>query len=45
MKNRAITMLGILSSIGLIAIGLLQGQQSQVLAKAIKICLECIGIG
>lgn len=32
-------------SIILIGIGLSQGQNGSVLTKAIKICLECIGIG
>ena len=29
----------------LIAAGLVMGQNAQVLAKATRICLECIGIG
>lgn len=29
----------------LICAGLLQGQQMDVLTKAVKICLECVGIG
>ena len=29
----------------LIAIGLIQGEALVVLQKAVKICLECIGIG
>ena len=29
----------------LTAIGIKQGQHSEVLSKAINICLECIGIG
>lgn len=28
-----------------ITIGILQGQNQMVLQKAIKICLECVGIG
>ena len=28
-----------------LAIGLLRGEFSDVLAKAMRICLECIGIG
>ena len=30
---------------GLITAGVLLGQYSQVLGKAIRVCLECIGIG
>ena len=29
----------------LITLGLIQGQFSQVLQKAVRVCLECIGIG
>ncbi len=29
----------------LIAIGLAQRQPAQVLAKAIRVCMECVGIG
>lgn len=29
----------------LTAAGLLQGQYASVLAKAIRICMECVGIG
>ena len=29
----------------MILIGVTQGQAAQVLAKAVKICLECVGIG
>lgn len=29
----------------LIAIGVSKGQSAQVLAKAIRVCMECVGIG
>lgn len=29
----------------LIALGIVQGQPAQVLAKAIRVCMECVGIG
>ena len=29
----------------LTAVGLLQGQYASVLAKAVRICMECVGIG
>lgn len=33
------------AAITLIAIGLARSEQQEVLQKAVKICLECIGIG
>jgi hypothetical protein len=35
----------LLAAAALLAVGLMQGQQHQVLTKAIHICLECIGVG
>ena len=32
-------------SVVMIFIGAAQGQAAQVLAKAVRICLECVGIG
>lgn len=29
----------------LVTVGLCQGQNAQVLAKAARICMECVGIG
>lgn len=34
-----------LVGIGLMAFGLYRGEGRQVLSKAVRICLECIGIG
>lgn len=44
-RSRLLT-IGILT-IGLIfiTIGMINGQQTDVMNKAIRICLECIGIG
>ena len=33
------------AGIALLSIGLLRGEASAVLQKAVRICLECIGIG
>ncbi len=35
----------LLSSILFIGIGIMKREQIEVLQKAVKICLECIGIG
>lgn len=34
-----------LVSIAFILIGIMNGQEMEVLRKAVRICLECIGIG
>lgn len=44
-KKRYGTLAVLFLSISLMVVGLLQGQNADVLAKAVKICLECIGIG
>ena len=44
-EGRAAGLLVLLGGILLIGTGLLLGQYTQVLEKAIRICIECIGIG
>lgn len=43
--NNLRSLIAILTATILIIAGLLAGQHLQVLQKAIRICLECIGIG
>ncbi|MBO4415340.1 MAG: hypothetical protein J5824_05090 [Lachnospiraceae bacterium] len=43
--NNAKSFLALLAAVILVIIGILTGQYSQVLSKAIRVCLECIGIG
>lgn len=45
LKSRWISMLIVLGSIAMIYIGYNNGEVKVVLAKAIRICMECIGIG
>ena len=45
MKKNLPAWLTILSAGALIAFGIVQKQPAQVLAKAIRICMECVGIG
>ena len=45
-KKRAALQLGLLAAAAaLIAVGVALGQPGEVLAKAVRICLECVGIG
>lgn len=43
--KRPVTALLFLLAAVLIAVGIWQGQPALVLRKAIRICLECVGIG
>lgn len=45
MKKRYKTLVAILLSLVLLFVGMIQGQQEQVFRKAVKICLECVGLG
>lgn len=42
-EKAAVTVL--LTGLALILLGAAEGQNGQVLAKAVRICLECVGIG
>lgn len=44
-KSALPTALLLAASAALIIVGATQGQAAAVLAKAVKICLECVGIG
>lgn len=45
MKKKWVTLVLLLASFILIGIGIFEGQPAAVLAKAVRICLECVGIG
>ena len=45
MKKNLPAWLTILAAGALIAFGIFQRQPAQVLAKAIRVCMECVGIG
>lgn len=45
MKKKAVFCCVLALSLLLITVGLLSGQAELVLAKAIRICMECVGIG
>lgn len=44
-RNWIIPSCFLLAGLLMIALGIIRGEQETVLAKAIKICLECMGIG
>lgn len=43
--NRTVRFSILVTAIAFIGIGLLRQEQVEVLGKAVRICLECIGIG
>ncbi len=43
--SRLKTPLLLLAAAAMIAVGLLQAQNAEVLTKAAAVCLECIGVG
>ena len=46
MRSAVLLRLGVLAlALVFLAVGLRRGEQLEVLAKAVRICLECIGIG
>lgn len=45
MKRRIFTVILCLAGIALIIIGAMTGQAGDVLNRAIRICMECIGLG
>jgi len=44
-KKNIILMITLTAAIILIFVGLIEGQASDVFGKAVKICMECVGIG
>ena len=44
-SSRRIGWIALAAGAALAAVGLLQGQYASVLAKAVRICMECIGVG
>jgi len=45
-KKRSITQIALLvAAVGMIVVGAMRGEVETVLAKAIRLCMECVGIG
>lgn len=45
MKRRVIQIIGLIAAAGCIVAGIMTGEVKTVFAKAVRICLECIGLG
>ena len=45
MKKNLPAWLTLAAALALIVLGIMQKQPAQVLAKAIRVCMECVGIG
>lgn len=45
MKKNLLAWLTLAAALALIVLGIVQKQPAQVLAKAIRVCMECVGIG
>lgn len=45
MKKRGFTLLALILAAALTVVGVTQGQAKDVMMKAVRICLECIGVG
>lgn len=45
MKKNAPALLLLVCAAVLIAVGIWQRQPAQVLSKAVRVCMECVGIG
>lgn len=45
MRKNFPALLTLMAALVLIGIGISQGQHTQVLSKAIRVCMECVGIG
>ena len=45
MKKNLPAWLTMAAALALLVLGIVQKQPAQVLAKAIRVCMECVGIG
>ena len=45
MKKNTAALTALLAALALLAAGLFSGQYDAVMQKAVRICLECVGIG